>query len=730
MRIFSLLGLLLAFSIGANAITFTVNTTNDTADAVAGNGICADSIGNCSLRAAISESNALAGADVISLPAGTYTETLVSASDNLNAGGDFDITSDLQIIGSGSAATIVQANVAPGVATERVFHIRAALAATALNVLIEGITIQNGRYAVNTFGAGVRIDQGTNHNVTFGSVVFTNNQDAGLGGGLSVSTATTPTVNITNCSFLTNTSGSSVTATTSGGAGIHINTASTINITNTNIVGNTATTTVANSFGAGIGVTTSGLVTMTINGGSIRNNTNTSVTGAFVAYGGGIFFRDGNLSITGTSISTNSATGVGGGIASWFSTANPRTMTLTNVNMINNIVTNNVNENGAAGIEVDNFGTGAVTTNINDSILTVNNGAVGSIGGGIYNWSEVGNTLMTITNTTIRGNSANFGGGIFNQSDATGNAVVTLARSTVSGNTATGNGGGLYNFGVSTTTGLTTIDALNSTISGNSAANGGGVTNEINLGATAAGTNVNLNFATVASNTAAANGGGLQQLSGAINIKNTIVADNTASVGPDIFGTITSQDYNHVENTTGGVFFASRGGKGKSEPAFFALANDVTGTDPMLGPLANNGGATQTQLPALASPVLNTIPSGVSDCGTTVTTSQNAVTRPQGVGCEKGGAERVAPTAANASIRGRLLTSTGRGLMNAYVVVTNTNTGEVRTARSTTLGYFNIQDLQTGDFYVVSVNSKRYQFNNQSFTLDENIDDLVLTANP
>jgi hypothetical protein len=88
------------------------------------------------------------------------------------------------------------------------------------------------------------------------------------------------------------------------------------------------------------------------------------------------------------------------------------------------------------------------------------------------------------------------------------------------------------------------------------------------------------------------------------------------------------------------------------------------------------------------------------------------------------------PTAADATIRGRLLTSTGRGLMNAYVLLTNTNTGEVKTARTTTLGYFNFRDLQTGDFYIVSVNSKRYQFNNQSFTLDENLDDLVLTAQP
>jgi CSLREA domain-containing protein len=721
-------GILLFAGMTVNAATFTVNTTTDTQDATAGNGICADSIGNCSLRAAITESNALAGADIISLPAGTYTETLVSANDNANLGGDFDITSDIQIIGSGSAGTIVQANVAPGVATERVFHIRGALAATALTVLIEGLTVQNGRYATSIFGAGVRVDQGTNHNVTFGTVTFNANQDAGLGGGLSVSTAITPTVTITNCTFSNNTSGSSVAATTSGGAGIHINTASTINITGTTVTGNTATTTVANSFGAGIGITTSGLVAMTIDNSTIRNNINTSVTGAFVAYGGGMFFRDGNLTITNSTISGNSATGVGGGIASWFSTANPRTISLTNVNVNGNSVSNNVNENGAAGIEVDNFGTGVATTNITNSTIASNTGAIGSTGGGVYNWSEAGNTLMNITNSTIRGNTANFAGGVFNQSDTTGNAVVTLSRSTVSGNTATGNGGGIYNFGVSTTTGLATIDATNSTVSGNSGASGGGITNEINTGATPTGPNVNLDFVTVAANTATANGGGLHQLSGAINIKNSIVADNTGATGPDIFGTITSLDYNHVENTAGGVFFTSAGGKKGETTSFFALANDVTGSDPLLGALANNGGATQTQLTAVASPVANTIPSGTNGCGTTVTTSQNGVSRPQGAGCEKGGAERIAPTAATSSVRGRVLTPTGRGLMNAFVILTDTNTGEIRYARTTTLGYFNIQDLPTGNLYIINVNSKRYRFSSQSFTLNEDLDGLVLTG--
>jgi hypothetical protein len=47
----------------------------------------------------------------------------------------------------------------------------------------------------------------------------------------------------------------------------------------------------------------------------------------------------------------------------------------------------------------------------------------------------------------------------------------------------------------------------------------------------------------------------------------------------------------------------------------------------------------------------------------------------------------------NTSIPGRLLTPTGGGLTNAFVIITDTNTGEVNRTRGTSLGYF--QDLQT-----------------------------------
>src|SRR5690242_21889878 len=89
----------------AFAASFTVNSTADTVDASPGNGVCADASNNCTLRAAIMETNALGGADTITLPAGTFTLTRVG-SDDTDVNGDLDVTGPLTINGAGSGSTI------------------------------------------------------------------------------------------------------------------------------------------------------------------------------------------------------------------------------------------------------------------------------------------------------------------------------------------------------------------------------------------------------------------------------------------------------------------------------------------------------------------------------------------------------------------------------------------------------------------------------------------------
>lgn len=651
----------------ASAATFVVNTTTDTQDALAGDGLCADTTNACSLRAAITESNALAGADIITLPAGTYTITIAEASDNLNANGDFDITTDITINGAGAASTFVEANAAPGVATGRVFHIRGAAAANTIVATLDGMTIRNGRYANNTFGAGIRIDQGTNHNVTLSNLIVTGNLNSSSGGGISVSSATTPTVSISNSTITGNGAGSAVAGTSANGAGIHLNIAGgTYNISNTTISNNASNNAIAAS--------------------------------ATSVFGGGMFIGGGTVTVTNTTISGNStalsgagATGVAfaGGIYN-----QQATLSLTNSN-----VQNNTSGNFHAGIRTL-AGTIAAST--------------------------------TLTNCTISGNIANSteGGGLVNFATSTANSTTNVINSTVSGNQVLGAGGlagGLENFASTAIAGLAVMNVTNSTISGNTAAGSAG---GYNSGATAT---TNYNFSTIASNTATnAVGGIFQDITGVTNLKNSIIADNAAPSSPDISGVITSQDYNHVENTSGGTFLVSFGAeKGKTITTnFFALPNDVTGTDPQLGALANNGGTTLTHLPANSSPVTNTIPNGTNDCGTTVTTSQNGNSRPQQTGCEKGATERLGPLAAGALISGRVAAADGRGIRNAVITVSGGNLSQPIYVRTGTFGYYTIEGLAVGETYILTVNSKRFTFTVPSrvITLNENVSDADFIA--
>lgn len=694
---------------GVYAATFVVNTTADTQDAAAGDTFCADAGGACSLRAAITEANALAGADIITLPAGTYTETLAVASDNVNAGGDFDITSDITINGAGAATTIVQANVAAGVATERVFHIRATAAATALTVVIDGLTVQNGRYAVGTFGAGLRIDQGTGHNVTLSNLIVTNNLNDTSGGGITVSGATNPTVNINNCTVSGNNAGSGTAGTSGNGGGIYLNViASTINITNTTITGNTATSAVTgppaiNPAGAGY---YSLATSVTFTNSTITNNTVTTATGS--SFGGGAFVGGGTTTFTNTNINGNTArvtagagSTLGGGVAVFGGTVNILGNSTVNTNMSDG--TGGTGGGRAGGI----YNQQAI---LNFTGSTLNGNTASTTRAGIYTLASAAATT-NITNSTISNNSApQEGGGITNLSVGAGSAITTITGSAITGNMATianGLAGGILNF--NTSTGAATVNLNNSTVSGNSADFAGGIYND------GSASTINLAYSTVASNTAANTGGGLFQdttAGGLTNLMSSIVADNTATTGPDIFGVITSQNYNHVENPADGTFVPGTG--------------DVTGTDPGLTALALNGGTTLNHRPGAGSPVLDTIPNGINGCGTApFDVDQRGVIRPTDsdnnmiAACEKGSVELLVPSAAGVSISGQVLDRTGikaSGIANAVVTLIDGN-GNTRVMKTNSFGYYAFDDLEVGQTYTFFVSAKRYQFSPQTVSL-------------
>jgi hypothetical protein len=316
--------------------------------------------------------------------------------------------------------------------------------------------------------------------------------------------------------------------------------------------------TVRHNTGGNYGIFTAGTgATVSISGLSITN-------GQAQAFGGGIFNDHGTLTVSDCSIDGNWAGNSGGGIY------NRGTLTVSNCT-IGSPGNGNMTAGGGVG-----FGLGAGI--YNRGTLTLSNSTVsgneGVYGGGIANVSGD----LTILYSTISGNTvfvfSGGGGGIYNE-----DGTVTLSNSTVSGNHADppGDGGGIDNYG--------TVTLNNSTVSGNSAAGyGGGIANY--------GT-VTLNNSTVSGNSSFASGGGIYNNypDFTLHARNTIIAGNTALDGaPDLYDNLGSLGHNLIGNTQGGYGFD---------------VTDLLNVNPLLGPLQDNGGPTQT-MPLLAgSPALN-----------------------------------------------------------------------------------------------------------------------------
>src|SRR6266404_8908966 len=196
--------------------------------------------------------------------------------------------------------------------------------------------------------------------------------------------------------------------------------------------------------------------------------------------------------------------------------------------------------------------------------FTIRNGHSGNAGGGIDN--ENNDTLM-ITNCTVSGNSAGLGGGMFN------GGPLTIGSMTVSGNSAA-NGGGIYNSGG----GAATI--TNSTFSGNTASSGGGI---FNIGT------FTITNSTLSNNSASLGGGVFNNET--LQIGDTILNMGASGANISNSGTVTSLGYNLSSDDGGGVLTGP---------------GDQINTDPLLGPLQNNGGPTFTHALLPGSPAINT----------------------------------------------------------------------------------------------------------------------------
>jgi CSLREA domain-containing protein len=609
----------------ANAATFNVTTQNDTLDVNPGDGVCADAGTACSLRAAIGEANALAGADTVMLPIGIYTQTLVAANEDANLGGDWDITSTIAINGVNVLNTYLEAAGTAGTASERVLDVRAGG-----DLTISRLTARNGNFSgvmtASTRGAGIE-NLGI---LTLDDAVVRGNR-------------------------ITSTSGSPI------GAGIYnAGTSLTINIGA--VVGNVNTMQAGSAFGGGIA--SIGTSTLTFYRAVIDSNSAVG-TGGF-AFGAGMYIQDlFTANMTDSVFSNNIASGTigsnGGGVRV-LSNVGAAVFNATGCVFRNNQVTTGTFNQGAGLQLFTTTVAGATLTAILDRTKVENGAGASSTGAGINAAVNGGNMDLNILNSAItRNTGGTHGGGMFitnagSDVPASSTATINITNSTISTNTSSGNGGGL------------TLEQPSS----------GAIT-------------VNLNHVTIAGNTGGTGGGIHHSAAGTINMKNSVVGDNTGGAAPDISGGIVSGDYNHIESTAGASITGT-------------TAHNAAG-DALLGLLVEHVGGT-VHLPGAASPVVNTIPNGTNDCGTSITTDQRGVTRSQGGGCEKGSVER----AVSASIGGRVLTSDGSGIRNAVVTLSGPSLPQPLTASTGSLGWYYFPDLPGEETYTLTASAKRYRF--------------------
>jgi CSLREA domain-containing protein len=609
----------------AYAANFIVDSTADAVDANPGDGICDDGAGNCTLRAAIQETNALPGADTITLPPGTYTLSIEGPGESLAATGDLDITDGLSILGAGKETTTID-----GGGIDRVFHIYRA--ATTIHIL--GVAIQNGRLLPDVGGAGI-LSWSSNLTLTDSIVRDNAASDIAAGGGI---------FNAAGIMEITNTSITGNTA--KEGGGIANGLGGTAIIVDSTITGNVAEGDVVPNIGGGIENFGSG--TLKLIDSTVSGNTATY-------WGGGIANLDSTMEISNSTISGNTAGVDGGGIFNFGDTAeisdsllsgntagedgggifNSETGTMTLAGVV--VTGNQAQEGGGGGIFNGRFGRGAmVVTNStvsnntsrtsgggihNLGILSLDDGAIehndgGVTGGGIFNQA-----IVTITDSAVTDNvTSSTGGGI----DSGGTA--TIIDSTISHNFAghgAGGGGGVNNFG--------TMEISNSNVNDNSSHDwGGGVSNSGELA---------LTNTTLSGNAAGTEGGGLRNHPlGTSTLTNVTISDNTAATGGGIFsladpfafgGSVALKNsllaHNTSFNCSGGDPIISHGHNLDSgNTCNFAGPGDLSSTDPLLGPLADNGGPTETHALLVGSPAID---AGSDDCPPPAT-DQRGLPRP------------------------------------------------------------------------------------------------------
>ena len=267
-----------------------VNSFADDADDRPGDGFCASTQNECTLRAAVQETNALFGADLINLPAGIYLLSLGGAGEDAAVTGDLDITDDLVMIGADPGTTVIDATFPGASPPDRAIEIIGSS-----QVEISGMTLRNGRAGV---GGGIRNgDTFTKASrLSLRDCIVANNTADFAGGGI----VNEAMLDLSNCIVENNSAHDS-------GSGLLNWIGATLILTDSTVVGNGGPGALTGLQGGGV----NNRGTMTV----VRSTVARNVSGS---EGGAGIWNAGELDVLNSTISGNSANvgGVGGGIKS------------------------------------------------------------------------------------------------------------------------------------------------------------------------------------------------------------------------------------------------------------------------------------------------------------------------------------------------------------------------------------------------------------------------------
>ncbi|UFJ39579.1 DUF11 domain-containing protein [Brevibacillus humidisoli] len=382
------LALLFGFSVAAEAATHTVTDQMDTVDSNPGDGVCQDSRGQCTLRAAIMESNASAGADTIILPEGTYTLTLAGTEDGGDEMvGDLDVLDDLTIIGAGGSGeadpttTIIQAGTSAGTGIDRVLAVNPNVDRE-IDFTLKAVWIRYGKSKVESFygaslGGGILADA-ANSNLYIYNTIISDNEAGNDGGGLYLSGLTNGTIRVEKSEIRQNKAGTS-------GGGIIVAADSSVEIVNSTIDGNTAG--IGTTFGRGGGIRLDPINYGTVKGAMIEQTTisNNQVSGSD-SLGGGVASHLA-MTMENATISGNRSDYHAGGV--YIETSSPST--ITNITITDNRADADGNSVGdGGGLYLDN---GDVTAR--NTIIAKNYKGTGTAASDVFKGSGTFNSTSS-----------------------------------------------------------------------------------------------------------------------------------------------------------------------------------------------------------------------------------------------------------------------------------------------------------------------------------------------